>query len=107
MHLCFLLSVPTHVCAAVAQSTFLAAGSDPVLLLLGDGRTRHLPQQVSGVAIQHFSCLQQSSHRCVIASSREKIWTLIHGLCTYNYTEHKSLNFAMMMKTCVLLAQVL
>lgn len=51
MHMCFLLSVPTPVCAAVAQSTVLAADSDPVLLLLGDGRTRHFPQQVSGMAV--------------------------------------------------------
>lgn len=69
--MCFLLSVPTPVCAVVAQSALLAAGFEPVLLLLGDGRTCHLPQQVSGVAVQHLSSLQQSSHRCVTASWRE------------------------------------
>lgn len=64
MHMCFfLLRVPTPVCAAVAQSALLAAGSDPVLLLVCDGWTGHLPQQVSGVAVQHLSRLQQSSYR--------------------------------------------
>lgn len=85
MHMCFLLSVPTPVCAAVGQSALLAAGSDPMLLLLGDGRTRHLPQQVPWVAVQHLGRLQQSSHRCVTTSCRE----MIFSLCTYNYTKHK------------------
>lgn len=51
MHMCFLFSVPTTVCAAVALSTLRAVGSDPVLLLLCDGWTRYLPQQVSGEAV--------------------------------------------------------
>lgn len=59
------VSVSQNVFPPPVEPTLPDAGPGPVLLLLGDRRPLHVPEQVSGETVQRLSRLQQPASRSV------------------------------------------